>query len=394
MPNLRPLRILNLRDTHEIGGPGKTILESYRAIDHDRFSLHLGVFRGAADRGDTPFMTAARAIGMPIHEIRGRGPYDPSLIWRLARLVRDQQFDIVHPHEASSDVIAWCMSAVRRVPIVSTAHGWIGNSPKQRLMIDLDKRVLRRFDRVIAVSAKMHRDLQAAGVPTAKLTLLHNAIVLDNYRRATEAGALEWLAGKPLSRPILVSIGRLSPEKGHADLIDALAILAAQGTHLTTVLAGDGPMRSSLSARIREAGLEQWVHLPGYVSQPWRVLQDADLMVLPSHTEGLPNAALEALAMEVPVLATDVGGTPEVIADGVTGRLVPARSPQRLADAIGSFVRDRGTWKRWAHQGRRMVETQFDFRTRTRKLEAVYIEMMDERAARGGELEQSAAGLR
>jgi glycosyltransferase involved in cell wall biosynthesis len=391
--HVRPINILDLRDTREIGGPGKTILETYRAIDHSRFDLQLGLFRSVGDRADTPFLEAARSIGMPIHEVRARGPYDPALIWRLAALVRERRFDIVHPHEASSDVITYCMRAIHRVPVVSTAHGWIGNSPKQRFMIDLDKRVLRRFDRVIAVSEKMQRDLIDARVPAAKVTLLHNAIVLEQYRRTNERGALDALVGRTLPRPVLVSIGRLSPEKGYADLVDALALVAARGRHLTAVLAGDGPSRVDLAARIQAAGLHEWVHLPGYVQQPARLLQDADLMVLPSHTEGLPNAVLEAFAMEVPVLATSVGGTPEVVTNGVTGRLVPAHSPESLAAGIVSFLDDPATWRRWAQQGRRTVETQFDFKTRTRKLETIYVEMMETHAAQGRQLERSAAGL-
>jgi hypothetical protein len=111
---MRPLSILDLRDTHEIGGPGKTILESYRAIDHTRFSLHVGVFRAASDPDETPFTVAARKIGMPIHFVNATGPYDPRLIPRLAALVRTQQFDIVHAHEAVSDVLTYVLSLVHR----------------------------------------------------------------------------------------------------------------------------------------------------------------------------------------------------------------------------------------------------------------------------------------
>ncbi|MEZ5287585.1 MAG: glycosyltransferase [Vicinamibacterales bacterium] len=172
------------------------------------------------------------------------------------------------------------------------------------------------------------------------------------------------------------------PEKGHADLIDALAIVAARGRRVSTVLAGDGPSRPDLERRIQAAGLQDDVHLPGYVSQPARLLQDADLMVLPSHTEGLPNAALEALAMDVPVLATRVGGTPEVITDGETGRLVEARAPEQMAAAILEFLDDPARWTRWALAGKAFVEANFDFRARTRKLEDLYVEMMEKRGSR------------
>jgi glycosyltransferase involved in cell wall biosynthesis len=391
---LRRIKILDLRDTHEIGGPGKTILETFRAIDHARFDVHLGLFRSPEDRSETPFLTAARAIGMPIHEVRARGPYDPRLAFRLAALVREQAFDIVHPHEGSSDIVTYAMRAIHRVPIVTTAHGFIGNSAKQRFMVALDKRVMRGFDRVIAVSEKMQRDLIAAGVPGSKVTLLHNAIVLEKYRRTGETGALAAVVGRPLPRPAIVSIGRLSPEKGHADLVDALARVAATGRRISAVFAGDGPSRADLTARIQAAGLQDWIHLPGYVQQPARLLQEADLMVLPSHTEGLPNAALEAFAMEVPVLATRVGGTPEVVTDGETGRLVPARSPESLAAGIISFLDDRATWRGFTDQARRVVETRFDFKTRTSKLEAIYDEMMHAHATQGRQLTRSTAGVR
>ena len=99
-------------------------------------------------------------------------------------------------------------------------------------------------------------------------------------------------------------------------------------------------------------------------------------MVLPSHTEGLPNAVLEAHAMEVPVLATRVGGTPEVITDNETGRLVPSHAPDALADGIIDFVHNPEPWRRMATAGRLMVERQFDFKARTRRLETIYAELV------------------
>jgi glycosyltransferase involved in cell wall biosynthesis len=159
-------------------------------------------------------------------------------------------------------------------------------------------------------------------------------------------------------------------------------------------MAGDGPSRAELETRIRDAGLEGWVHLPGYVQQPARVLEDADLMVLPSHTEGLPNAALEALALEVPVLATNVGGTPEVIEDGLTGRLVPARSPEQLAAAIEDFLEAPQVWRAWARRGRQLVETQFDFNVRTPKLETIYLELAERSAAGARAFAHLTAGSR
>lgn len=368
----RPIAILELRDTHEIGGPGKTILETFRAIDGRKFRSHLAVFLTERETGDTPFVGAARACGMPTHFVRGVNQYDPRLIARLARLVRELDIDIVHAHEVKSDALTYLASLLHKVAIVTTLHGWIGNSTKQRLLIGLDRRLVRRFDAVIAVSRQIRDEAEASGVPVERLHVLHNAIVLERYQRSGQTGALSRLLGRELARPVIVSVGRLSREKGHADLVEAIGIAARQGHPMTAVFIGDGSERPRLEEQIAALGLRDAIHLPGYVERPDKLLEGADLAVLPSHTEGLPNAALEALALEVPVLATRVGGTPEVVHDGTTGRLVAAHAPAELAAGLMDFVRDPQAWQAMAREGRRLVERQFNFRARTEALEALY----------------------
>lgn len=374
-PRVGPVRVLDFRDTDEIGGPGKTILETFRAIDSARFDLHLGVFLTRDEPETTPFLTAARECGLPVHVIRGYNQYDPRLIPRAAALVRRLGIDILHAHEVKSDVITYLAARLHRVRTITTVHGWIGNSAKQRALMALDRKILPRFDRVIVVSEQIREELRSRGVSDHNVVLLHNAIVLANYRRTGQRGFLAKLVGRELPGPVLVSLGRLSPEKGHADLIEALALVKARGGQFSAVLAGDGPSRVALEGRIRAQGLADRVHLPGYVSQPDRVLEEADLVVLPSHTEGLPNAALEAMVMQVPLLATRVGGTPEVVTDGRTGRLVSPRNPGALAAGIADFLSNPAPWRDMAAEARAMVERQFNFETRTRNLEAIYADV-------------------
>lgn len=372
---MRPINILHLRDTHEIGGPGKTILETHRAIDAERYRLHLGVFLTRRESGETPFTAEARRLDLPVHFIRGFSRYDPRLLWGLIELIKRLDIDIVHAHEVKSDVIAYLSARLHPVPIVTTLHGWIGNTPKQRILTAVDRRVLRGFDRVIAVSLPIQEACLAAGVLPERLRLLHNAIVVERYQRTGRRGGLGEFVGKPLPKPVIVSIGRMSPEKGHADLLEAMGIVASRGHKASLVLIGDGTERPRLTKKVFALGLADRVQLPGYIDRPERILEDVDLMVLPSHTEGLPNAALEALLMEVPVLATRVGGTPEVIADGETGRLVAPGSPEALAEGIIEFLSNPHPWRQMAYRGRRVVEANFNFQARTRKLEAIYAEV-------------------
>lgn len=377
---MRPVNVLHLRDTHEIGGPGKTILETHRAIDRRRFQLHLGVFLRHGEPEDSPFIAEARRLEMPVHIIRGGHPYDLRMIGRVIHLVKALQIDIVHAHEVKSDVITYMVARFYPVPIVTTLHGWIGNSLKQRIWIKLDKYIVQGFDRVIAVSRQIEEEVLAAGVPRTKLHMLHNAIVVERYRRTGRRGVLAEVIGRPIPSPVIASIGRLSREKGHADLIEAVDIVSRRGQKVSLVLIGDGPERPKLVQQIQALGLQEQVYLPGYIQEPQRLLEEIDLMVLPSHTEGLPNVALEALLMEVPLLATRVGGTPEVIIDRETGRLVTAHSPDGLAAGILEFLAAPELWKQMALRGKGMVSVNFDFQTRTRNIEALYDEMVKERA--------------
>jgi len=375
---VRLVNVLHLRDTYEIGGPGKTILETYRAIDRGRFQLHLGVFLRHGEPEDSPFIAEARRLGMPVHVIHGGHAYDPRMIGRLIDLVKTLQIDIVHAHEIKSDVIAYLASRLYAVPIVTTLHGWFGDGLKPRLLIALDKRIVRGFNKVIAVSRRIEQDMIAAGMPGEKLCMMHNAIVVERYRRTGRRGMLVEVIGHAIPSPVIASLGRLSLEKGHADLIAAVDRVVRSGKKISLVLIGDGPERPNLVQQITTLGLQETIFLPGYIQEPQRLFEEIDLMVLPSHTEGLPNAALEALLMEVPVLATRVGGTPEVITDGKTGRLVSAYSPDELASGILEFLSCPELWKRMAIEGKEMVKKNFDFQARTRKLEAIYDEMLRE----------------
>ena len=376
---VRPLTVLDLRDTAEIGGPGKTIIETFNAIDRRRFNLHLGVFARREETHETPFIAAARAAGMPVHILRGYNQYDPTLIWKIVQLIRALHVDIVHTHEAKSDILIWMATRLVDVPVMTTLHGWISNSAKQRFLKVLDRHVVRSFERVVTVSRQMHDEVAADGYRPGRLCLLHNAIVLEKYQRSGHTGALARMLGEVLPRPILSCIGRLSAEKGQADLIDAIALVKARGRAVSLVLAGDGPARASLEERARGLEIRHLVHFAGHVGEPQRILEESDLAVLPSHTEGLPNAALEAMAMEVPLLATRVGGTPEVVVDGETGILVDARSPEQLARGIENFLDDPLRWRRFAAAGRKRVEQHFNFERRTRELESVYQAMHAER---------------
>ena len=371
------IRILHLRDTYEVGGPGKTILETVSHIDKSLFSVSIGVFRNGSEPGETPFISEARNRGITVHEIRSRGRYDPLIVREIISLLKKLKIDILHTHEARSDLLGCLAGKISRTPVVTTMHGWIANSRRQETITKIDKWAARFFNRVIVVNAPMRDALLKEGIPAPIISVLHNCIVKENYYRDHETGYISQCVGREIGSPVIGTLGRLSPEKGHGDFVEAAAIVISKGYKAHFVIVGDGPEAGKIDGMISEKGLGHSVIMTGYLRDPRRVLQDFDLMVLPSYSEGLPNVVLESLMMEVPVISTAVGGVPDIIRDGQEGVLIPPGDPGTMARTIMDFLDDPEKYKRWRVKGKKIVEDRFDFKNRTRILEKIYTEIME-----------------
>jgi glycosyltransferase involved in cell wall biosynthesis len=370
------INVLHLRDTDRICGPGKTIIETACATDRTAFSQKIGLFEVA---GEPPsiYRQAAVARGVEVIPVRSAHPYDPRLVTTLLDIVKRHDIHIVHSHEYKSDLLTWALRRIHRVPIMTTIHGWITNSRKARLMVGLSQKVLGGFDRVVAVSEGTRRRVLACGVPADKLVVIHNAIVTGNYRPEAQApGFLRQRFGLPEDAFIVGSIGRLSPEKGQYDMLEAIRRIAPVRPNVYVVLVGDGPDRAGLEQRVQAEGLAGRVLFTGHLHDVRPVYRDLDLLALTSHTEGFPNVVLEALCMETPVLATDVGGTAEIVEDEKTGVLIPAKSPDRIEHGLLRLIDDPPGAERLMRAGREAVFARFDFQTRVAREEAVYREIL------------------
>ena len=372
------INVLHLRDTDRVCGPGKTIIETSCATDEREFSQKIGLF---LMRGDTTnaYYEAAIKRGIEVIPVRSAHPYDPRIVRTLVSLIRANRIDIVHSHEYKSDLLAWLVARVHPVPIMSTVHGWITNSTKSRLFVGLSQKALGGFGRVVAVSNETRRKVVDCGVPEDRIVVLHNAIVTENYRpERHERGFLRQRFGLPADATVIGNIGRLSPEKGQADFIEAAAALAATHPRAYFVLVGDGPSRAALEQQSIDRGLSSRVFFTGHLADVRPVYRDLDVLALTSHTEGFPNVVLESLCMDVPVLATNVGGTSEAIQDGTSGVLVPAGSPAEIARGLRRMV-DEPQWARsLAVAGRAKVYKQFSFAERVRREEDVYRALLAE----------------
>jgi glycosyltransferase involved in cell wall biosynthesis len=371
---MRPIRILELRSVRGTGGgPEKTILLGAASADRRRFAVTVCYIR---DTRDNVFAIDRRARELDVDyvEVRERHSFDPSIVRRLRSVVRRRHIDIVHSHDHKTDALALLLARAERVTPVATAHGWTGHSRRERwLYYPLDKRLLSLFDRVVAVSSDIQRTLVRAGADPARVVTLPNGIDPVAFRRrpADRARVRTELQMAP-DALVVGAVGRLEPQKRFDVLIDAFERLRRRRPNLRIVIAGEGGVRAALEQQIDRLDLRRHITLLGHRTDIASLHSAMDVFVQSSDYEGTPNAVLEAMALETPVVATTAGGTASLIDDEVHGLLVRPRDSAALADAIERALADAPATRRRVTAARARVEGKLSFEARMRVLETMY----------------------
>jgi glycosyltransferase involved in cell wall biosynthesis len=375
----RPIRILELRSVRGTGGgPEKTILMGAAMTDPARFAVSVCYIR---DRRDDAFGVTARASGTAIdyREIEERHSFDPSVWTALRAVIRDRRPDIVHAHDYKTNLLAWMLWHATGVTPLSTVHGWTGHSRRERLFYyPCDKRVLARYPRLVAVSSDIKNELVRHGARPARVTTILNGIDHRAFRRdpANEASARAALNLDP--RAIVIgAVGRLEPQKRFDLLIDAVAALRPDFPQMRLVIVGDGSLRDALASHAAARNATDYCVFTGHTHDIAGIHHAFDLFVQSSDYEGTPNAVLEAMALESPIVATDVGGTAELVIDGLHGVIVPPGDAQVLARAMRRALADPDRARRMAAAARLRIERELSFDARMQRLEAIYEEMVE-----------------
>ncbi len=278
----------------------------------------------------------AEARGLDVFRVRSSISGAPQAAAKILRHAREWGADILHSHGYKGDILLGLLSPrVRRAPVVTTIHGWtaVGFFSKVGLYQAAAALAMRRMDRVVAVSSGI-RDyplLRRLGIRPA---VIQNGIPALTF---SDAGSERRIPDPWATRPErfrVVSIGRLSPEKGFDVLIRAVSLMKEQGVDACLVILGEGPERESLSKLSEKLGVSDRVLLAGYEDRAYRFLPSFDVFALPSRTEGLPVTLLEAMQAGVPIVATRVGEIPEVLDQGGLGELADPGDAEGLARAL------------------------------------------------------------
>jgi glycosyltransferase involved in cell wall biosynthesis len=370
-------RVLALFESVIVSGPAKNLLQFGRLArerpNGDAVDLQLAVFR--RPNASPALLEAAEAAGVTLHRVAERGRFDRSVIPALTDLLHRLQPDILQSHEVKSHFLVRYAGLHRLCPWVAFHHGYTATDWRNRLYNQLDRWSLRAARRLVVVNDQFRDQLVRQWIPRERIAVVHNAIDPQwaaAARQPEAAAALRASLGIGRDEKVLLIAARLSKEKDHSTLLRAVADLRDRhGETPRLIILGDGPERSHIEAAIASLRLASQVILPGWLpSEPYYGI--ADVAVLSSLSEGSPNAILEAIGAGVPVVATAVGGIPEIVADGESALLVPAADAARLCEALHAVVSSPDLAQRLAARGRELARANHSPQARVQAICDVY----------------------
>jgi glycosyltransferase involved in cell wall biosynthesis len=360
--------------TDAIGGPGKGLFHFLEHAPTDAFDYILCNFK-LQNRPMGQFVQEASRRGLHLMLLPQRAAIDPGMILEARRVVREHGINVVQTHGYKSNVLGFFLRLFSRTPWIGFAHGYTDDNWKVRLYNRLDRFVLRCADRIVTVSDSMQNMLIRNGVEQKRIRLIYNAVDLPDRQCTFDGASLSQAHGIASGRKIVGVIGRLNPEKGQLVFLKAMRQVVTACPDVVALIVGDGQDRDALERYTHEHGLSDRVIFTGYQDNVLDYYRILDLLVVPSLSEGLPNAVLEAMSFAVPVLATRVGGIPEIIGDG-NGVLVEPDDPQALADRMIELLSNEGLRASIASKGRASLYPRFDPRHRARQIVGLYEELL------------------
>jgi glycosyltransferase involved in cell wall biosynthesis len=360
--------VLHTESSPGLGG------QEIRTLNEARWIGERGWRVIVAGQPEGRFVTRAREAGLETAPVRMRSPWDLSAVARLTRLIRGEGVSVVHTHSSVDGWLGGLAARAARVPVVRTRHVSIpvrrGFNPVYTWLAD----------RVITSGEAIRRIILRAGVPAGRVVAIPAGVDLETlpFRTAPfRAGASAIFRNLRLSSPVIGCVAMFRGSKGHAHLLEAFA--AVRGVHptATLLLVGDGIRRGWVEGLAREAGLAEHVVFTGFSDDVPALLAMMDCFVLAStRTEGVPQSLLQAFAAGVPVVASDIGGVPEVVSDGVTGLLAESGSAAALAAGIARVLADAPAAVRRAEAARALVEERFSHAASISRLLQLYGELL------------------
>ena len=375
-----PVRVMYVVDHLKFGGAQTHLVQLLSRLDRRRFAPLVCALKAHGE-----LRPAVEEMGVPVvdgglgHTLMGPGGV--RVVARLVRLFRDYHVDVAHAYLFHPNALAPIAARLAGVRATVVSKRSLDRYPSlfPRWAVKLGNALADR----VMVNADAIGDFVAAeeGCPRRKMVLIANGVREEALRPPGDRPAKRRELGLPPETPVVGAVSRLAWKKGIRHLIDATPRLLEAVPDARVVIAGDGPLRSELEAQARSLGVRDRVLFLGSRPDTIELMAAFDVFVLPSVVEGMSNALLEAMAVGRPVVATDVGGNPEVVVDGETGLIVPPGDPHQLAASIQKLLEAPELAAEMGAAGRRRVIERYQIDVMTRRIEELYDTLLAGKAA-------------
>jgi glycosyltransferase involved in cell wall biosynthesis len=372
----RPLRVLHVITRLEPGGAQRNTLHTVATLGRPEFDVALAWGPGDpldVEAAAIPDLRRFEIVDMvrPIHPLR-----DAMAMRRLRQAIHGFAPDVVHTHSSKAGILGRAAARLERVPsVVHSVHGW-GFTPnhapwKRRLFRFAERRAARWTDHFIAVShANADEGRRLGIIQDGRVSVIRSGIDLGPFRKLPDPGPTRRRLDVPDGVPIVTQIGNFKPQKAPLDCVRAAAAVAANCPTAHFVMVGEGPLKAPAEALARELGVADRMRFPGWWDDVPGLLAATRVSVLTSRHEGLPRAVVESVAARVPVVATAVDGTPEVVRDGHTGFLVEPGDVAAVSRAVERLIRDDALHATLSRSERDLAE--WDIHAMVRRQEELY----------------------
>lgn len=385
-PGTEAIRVMRVISRMNVGGPSVHVSLLNAGLDRDGYDCLLVTGSEGATEGSLRDLAVSRGLRLAVVPELGREialRSDLLTLVKLYRLMRRERPQIVHTHLAKAGFTGRIAARLAGVPIVlHTFHGHVFRgyfSPrKTRLFLLMERLGARLSTRIVTISPRLREEIAGFGVTTAdRIAVIPLGFELDAFAAQPRAtGDFRRSLGLPAEATLVGAVGRLVPIKNIPLLLEAAVIVRRRHPAVRVVLVGDGELRADLEARAAALGLADAVTFAGWRRDLPSVYADLDAVVISSDNEGTPASLIEAMATGCPVVATRVGGVPDLVADGETGRLVPPADPDALAGALLALLDEPERTARMAELARKQALERYQAQRLVADVDRLYRELL------------------
>lgn len=375
MPN-----VLQLISSSGFYGADNVLIELSRELEKSTFRPFVGVFKNSQNP-HLEIATVAAQHSLPVITFPCNGKLDLRTVITLRKYLKANAIDIVHTHGYKTNFYALAALVGKRMACVTTCHNWLGGDAKMKFYAALDKRLLNRFDRIVAVSDRVQEEILNHHIASEKALMINNGIDIKRFHTHTGKALIKQKLGIDPDAMVIGTVGRLSDEKGHVNLLEAAIHVIERYPKVVFLIVGDGPLRKQLEAKATEItdriSEKTGFSHPHFIFTGVRndmpdIYSIMDIFTLPSFEEGLPMVILETMASKTPIISTRVGAIPSVLEDGRSGLFVTPGDVTGLAAAIVDLLENEEKRDTLSKNAWQRVEREFSSRKMAEKYIAVY----------------------